>query len=426
MKVDGVLVENADFRLSRKASGTFALAERMERLTSLLPEAEAGQSGPAPVIGGPVKIGKLRLQIDVEQASGQATRNILALDSLTADFSTGQLAIQNAALSNETGSLDHPALHVASIAGKGNLAYPLPAQYRFETIQIQSPRVRVVRDAEGKIDLLRRLDELTGTPAADTPAPEESTLDLSIRKLEVLELDFEMTHRMTPDSAVTYRLTPAKIEMEDIRYSPGGTGVKKVAAEGTLVAPSKGGFRLDAQIPEQKKIENFESRFGIQLEDITGLKPYYVETLPFQLDSGGFQLDIAGACKNRQLDFPYAVALLSPQMTSRQSGWGALGLEKLTSSQSVTLLNSLKDKEGNVNYKGKLTGTLDNPKFFSIWQGLGQGLTSQLTQNVSNLPGFAADVIKGTGQQIIDQTGNVGGLIQSLPGLLGPKRQEQK
>jgi hypothetical protein len=426
IKISGVLAENVDLRMNRKASGNFALAERMERLTSLLPKSEAKESGPAPVIGGPVKIGKLRFQIDVEQASGQATRNILALDSLTADLGTGQMAIQNAALSSADGSLDHPSLQVASIAGKGNLAYPLPAQYRFETLQIQSPRVRIVRDAEGKIDLLRRVEELTGTPAAETPAPRESTLDLLIQKLDVLDLDFEMIHQMAPDSAVTYRLTPAKIEMEDIRYSPGGKGVKKMAATGTFVAPSKGGFQLDAKVPEQKKIDNFESQFGIQLEDITGLKPYYAETLPFQLDSGGFKLDIAGACKDRQLDFPYAVSLLSPQMTSKPSGWGALGLEKLTGDQSVTLLNSLRDKEGNVNYKGKLTGTLDNPKFFSIWQGLGQGLAGQLTQNVTNLPGLATGIIKGTGQQIIDQTGNVGGLIQSLPGMLVPKKQEQK
>lgn len=430
-QIGDVQLKALHVNLVKTPATPFDLQRRITRLMELVLPAEpegaassAAAGEPAVKLTGAVELSDIRCRAMVEEAPGSRVDNVLQLGAGRLDFGKGELELSRLSLSDAQGAFDHPALTVASMRTRGNLSFPLPESWSFDETLMEEPVLRLMRVADGQIDLVKRVNQLRPETAAEgsSEAGEEDALQVALKRLEVRRMDFTLTDRLASGEEVVYRLQPAELAITDFVYPGGGQDWTQVQFKTAMTSPSAGNVDLQARIFQQDPPNRFEGKFEFDLSDITALSAYYADKLPVQIESGQLFLSASGKCEDRRLDIPYKFRIASPQLAPRRKA-GLNLFQGLSNAGSQTLVNSLKNTQGDLTYEGKISGTLDKPELVSPWEALGNILTNQLKTNLANLPALPGQVGKTATEAVTEGVGTVG---DTLRGILGGRKKEEE
>jgi hypothetical protein len=442
MVAEDLEIESVSLALVKPAGGDYGTLERITHLMELVSSSKAPEmetSGASQGKRGIQFKGKARLNSFkgrvLTLAGDNRTDNILSLDSVELDLSKGSLKLSRILLSDENGNLQKPSVDIPMITARGNFAYPLPDPLEIENINIQKPVIRASRSQEKEIDLLQRVKALA--PGEDEPQAdpggqqEKAPVHIRIRQGLVEEADIIFVDHLEADRPVTYDLKPARISLNDFEYPGGGQEWSTLEMSSDFSSPAEGDFKMNSRFLKKNFPDNFESSVNLQLADVTQLKPYYEKRFPVQILSGQLSFEAKGQAEQGQLDIPYSLKILSPELAPKKEA-GLNVFQGLSNAGAQTLANSLKNQEGNLAYSGRISGTLEKPSFTSPWKAAGQLLNNNIKKNLAILPELlkspqgvvegaaktATEGVKGVGEGLKD----VGSTIQ---GILGGGKKEK-
>lgn len=441
--IQGVSLSDLSCTLRKGVDSPFDLQNRMLALQQAFPqdaqkkeEASSSQDDPL-AINGPVELKSVRLRVVVQEAQKVHADQLIELDSMVFDPTKRSLGLNGLALSDDKGNIGNPSLQISSIEMKGNLHFPLPDEWHFEQITVNSPSLNLAYFSDGRIDLIERMNLLTRTaPESQTQTSakkDEPGLNLQLKKLDFNDFAFSLLHQVNANNVVAYKMHQGQMNLTDFALPEGGSGTTRIVFKGAFVQPSSGNVDLSAEMPQRSFMDDFAATFSMNLSDITPLRPYYEESLPFELQSGGFALQTEGACQNRNLDFPFESTLVAAETTAKKTAKIPV-LGQLKNESFPILMQTLKNEQGNIVYKGKIYGTLDKPVYFN-WEAMGDFLASALVGNLGKLPdlGDALDASKSlldgtmttvedTTRGALEQAGKAG---ESIRGILPFGRRKE-
>ncbi len=431
-QLEDVQVKTVDVNLVKTPGAPFDLQRRLTRLLELVLPAQSDAAAapstaaeePAVRLTGTVELSEIHCRAVVEEAPGGRMDNVLQLDSGRIDFKQGALQLAGLSLSDAGGAFEPAALALASVEAEGNLSFPPPDAWDFQKVLVERPVLHLERSPEGTIDLVERLDQLRPGEEAESPptTPEKDSLRVALKHLKISEMDVTLVDRLASGESVIYGNQAAELIVDDFVYPGGGTDWTRVQFKTAMTSPSVGSIDLQAKLHQESPPNRFEGKLEFDLSDITVLRAYYADKLPVSIQSGQLFLSASGKCEERRLTIPYKFRIASPQLAPRQAA-GLNIFQGLSNAGSQTLVNSLKNAQGDLTYEGKISGTLDKPEMVSPWTAMGNILSNQLKTNVANLPGLAGQVGKTAAETV---TGGVGAVGDTLKGLLGRKKKEEQ
>ncbi|HNT33387.1 MAG TPA: hypothetical protein PKH07_00125, partial [bacterium] len=311
LTVEGAQIKDLSLSLRKGVDAPFDIQQRLTTLQQKFPQKPQEKKETAPTekapfsVRGSINLDSVRLRLVAQETEKILVNQIVQLGSMTFDPAKGFFGLNGLVVSDDKGNMETPSLRISSVEVKGNLDVPLPEKLQINQVSVNAPSTSLACSSDGKIDLLERMDVLTRTaPKPKTPPAakkSESSLNLELKQLAVSDLSFSLVHQVKSEQQVTFRMHQGVVNLTDLVLPKGGSGTTRLSLKGAFVQPSAGSVDLSSEIPQQSFADDFVAKFLMSLSDITPLKPYYEESMPFELKAGGFAFQTEGQCKARNL-----------------------------------------------------------------------------------------------------------------------------
>ncbi len=440
--LEKLIVERPELRLAKNAPGDLEIQNRVNRILGLiLGEEETPESSIE--IAGPVEVNGLRLNLDVKEEDGAVTKNQLEAGVINLDFKQGNYLLEDIKLSDAAGSFEQPALSIPSARASGKISVPPTGRQHLESVIVENPVLNVVKQRDGNVDLLLRLRNALpggGEEAGQGAETPESDLQFQVDRLEVKNLEARVTDQLPGGMSVTYRTESAELVAEDLVYPTGqGQGWMAIDLDAPLTAPSSGKLEIkEARVHHQGLKKGLDGNLKFHLDTITSLSPYYEKVLPLKINSGQLQFDITkGSVQDSQLNVPYKFQLIKPDLEPGK----AAGLDPFQGMKNTTansLIENLKNDQGDVVYEHTITGNLDSPEFHNFgfldvfqgaWQGMAGSVTGSLGDLIGDLPGAFSDTaekLKDSAGKLGEGVGGVGRKVLDTVPFFGSRKEESE
>lgn len=419
---------NADglrVNLTKEPQSEFGVLQRINHLMELLgqgkseDEQEAGtEEKQSPAIEGKIALKDVQLHVITDYGDG-TTDDGISIGSSTVDFSSGDFSITQFNFSNSQGSFDNPSIAIDSIEGRSNLSYPLPENLVIDTLTVSSPDIYAVAESDGGVDLKKRLERVMdrGQQEEAEETSTETAQNINLKQLESSNLHILVRHELGENESIPYEVQNGELTVTDFVIPQAGDKTATADFQGDIVAPTGGTVSVDARSPQANFAKTMTLDFLLELNDVTALSPYYADKFPFHIQSGRFSFATDGSMDNKRLDFPYTMKIQSPNLKAKdKEGFDLFG--NVTELGAQTLVDRLKNNDGDLAYSGTIAGTLDKPELSSPWSSMANLFREGLLNNVKNLSSNMITAPIDTSSKII------GGTIRGATEGVGKIRKE--
>ena len=263
------------------------------------------------------------------------------------------------------------------------------------TIEMENPELTYKLTPQGTWDLSGKF------PILNRGKNEKRMKPLNVEKIKIHDgrLTYEDQNISNPPTIT--RLRSIDVLVKDLQL-PTESDKLPTTFEATFNIEDQGDFEVTGQGDFLSPQINFEADVTVDTISIAQFQPYYHKDLPVTVTQGNLALKSHAVCTRDTLKAPAHVAITGLEVTPNKN--------MLFGFAAGSIVESLKNKNGNVELDITIAGPITNPQFHlstNLSQAFVKGLSSSLTEGVSNTIG---DVGNGVSEGI--HSG-----IESLKGL---------
>jgi hypothetical protein len=223
-----------------------------------------------------------------------------------------------------------------------------PGRARVKKITIDQPFANILIDKSGYLNLKK----VSSSSGAKTPANSKSSLSMEVGVIEFRDgtADFQDLSLLLPFRAEIHSANGTVRDVSSFAAAP-ATLALEGRVDKTGYVKSGGTLRLSNPLAASEVDVHFRS---IEMLDLT---PYFAHFAGYEVKSGVLDLDVDYVIKDRRLVGNHTLVARDLRLGARVKDSKAPGL-------AIRLaIALLKDREGRINMKVPVEGTVDSPEF---------------------------------------------------------------
>ncbi len=240
------------------------------------------------------------------------------------------------------------------------------------------------------------------TSKSDSSA--SSSSKMPFRTIQISNADIKYTD-LRQEPYITHHLSPVTV-----LWKNQDNQTASLSWNSDIIAPGKGKLVFQGTSSQNLAPLNLNGKPELTIENLPAYESFYQGKMPVKIDKGGLRLEGNVAINDNQLDSNFDIFLLQPKFSVST---GNLPIQ-IDGRAAVSTLNSLKDKNGVIAFRGnRLAGDITNPQFSfgtSIANILVQSIFKQ-GLNILSLPKNIAE--EGVGV-IKEGAGKVGKVLDGI------------